>query len=256
MSESPSPVPVAAATITPTSAPNPDKPIPEKIKRTRYPGLLDKRQLAEISTLNTLVSLINGDPGILARIGDDQIITAAFLEGLDRDLRFVNQFASGAVQAVVSGLQTTAAETDARTILVQQIHYLQSKAKVKYAGNTRALLGYGIGTRINANRPTLEAAASTIIEQLKTDTLPKITAQHAADLQAALDTFRQRQVDQTGKKGDSTTLRRQVKTLVASLSQRRRQLQHAADGEYPYTDPNNAGIRHKCGLPVDRPLSP
>ena len=36
----------------------------------------------------------------------------------------------------------------------------------------------------------------------------------------------------------------------------RRQLQHAADGEYPYTDTANAGMRRKFDLPLDRPLNP
>jgi hypothetical protein len=37
---------------------------------------------------------------------------------------------------------------------------------------------------------------------------------------------------------------------------RRRQLQHAADGEYPFTNPANAGMRRKFDLPLDRPLNP
>ena len=41
-----------------------------------------------------------------------------------------------------------------------------------------------------------------------------------------------------------------------ALATRRRQLQHAADGEYPFTDPANAGMRRKFDLPLDRPLSP
>lgn len=32
-------------------------------------------------------------------------------------------------------------------------------------------------------------------------------------------------------------------------------IQPAADGEYPYTDPANAGLRRKFDLPLDRPLN-
>ena len=156
--------------------------------------------------------------------------------------------------AKVGGKITTAAEAVARSALVAQIHYIQSKAKVKHPGQEPVLRAYGIGTNIQLNRPALEAAASTIIEKLKTDTLPKITAKHATDLQAALEAYRQSQVDQVGKKGDATTLRQQLATLVASLGVRRRQIQHAADGEFPFTDPANAGTRRKFGLPVDQPL--
>jgi hypothetical protein len=36
----------------------------------------------------------------------------------------------------------------------------------------------------------------------------------------------------------------------ASPVPRRRQPQHAADGEYPFTDPANAGMRRKLDLPA------
>jgi hypothetical protein len=47
-----------------------------------------------------------------------------------------------------------------------------------------------------------------------------------------------------------------MKTNLPALATRRRQLQHAADGEYPWTDPANAGMRRKCDLPLDRLLNP
>ena len=42
-----------------------------------------------------------------------------------------------------------------------------------------------------------------------------------------------------------------MKNKLSSLAVRRRQLQHAADGEYPRTDPANAGMRRKFDLLVD-----
>ena len=33
-------------------------------------------------------------------------------------------------------------------------------------------------------------------------------------------------------------------------------IQNSADGEYPLTDPANAGMRRKLDLPLDRPLNP
>jgi hypothetical protein len=40
-----------------------------------------------------------------------------------------------------------------------------------------------------------------------------------------------------------------MKTNPPHIVLRRRQLQHSADGEYPFTDPANAGMRHKFDLP-------
>jgi len=45
-------------------------------------------------------------------------------------------------------------------------------------------------------------------------------------------------------------------TNLPTLAMRRRQLQHAADGEFPFTDPANAGMKRKFDLPADRPLNP
>jgi hypothetical protein len=47
-----------------------------------------------------------------------------------------------------------------------------------------------------------------------------------------------------------------LKTNLPTLATRRRQPQHAADGEFPFTDPANAGMRRKFDLPLDRPLNP
>jgi len=37
-----------------------------------------------------------------------------------------------------------------------------------------------------------------------------------------------------------------MKTKLSSLPVRRRQLQHSADGEYPFNDPANAGLRREA----------
>jgi hypothetical protein len=47
-----------------------------------------------------------------------------------------------------------------------------------------------------------------------------------------------------------------MKTDLPTLATRCRQLQHAADGEYLFTDRANAGMRRKFDLPPDRPLNP
>ena len=242
-----------SATTTTTTDPAP-APVPAA-KTTRHHGLLDKHQLAEISKTSTLAGVINGDATILPQIQDDQIITPAFMTGLGNDLQFIGQYTGDVTQAATEGKLKTSAEETAKKALLGKIHYIQSKAKLKYAGNKGVLPEYSIGTNIDISRPALETAAGSIISRLKTDTLPKITAQHGTDLQAALDAYKKTKSDQTGEKADVITLRAKLTAMVASLAVRRSQLQHAADGEYPFTDPANAGMRRKFDLPLDRPLS-
>jgi len=232
----------------PTPAPTP------AAKTPKHHGLLDKHQLAEISHTNTIYG-VAGDPATFAKIQDDQIITADFMTKLGTDLQTMSQYTGGASEAVTDAKQETGAETTAKKVLLAKVHYIQSKAKVKYIGNSNALAEYGIGTNIDISRPALETAADNILNKLKTDTLPKIAAQHATDLKTASDTYKATKVTQVGGKGDAKDLRTKLTNMVVSLTLRRRQLQHDADGEFPYTDPASAGMRKKFDLPPTQPLN-
>ena len=233
----------------PTPAPAPKTP--------KHHGLLDKHQLAEISLANTIFGIAN-DPAVFANIQDDQIITSAFMTQLDIDLEGMSQYTGDVTEAKTHSKLDTGDEAVAKKILLDKIHYLQTKAKLKYAGAaTRGVLAdYGIGQNITISRAALETAAGNIVNKLKTDTLPKITAQHGADLKTALDNYKKTKVTQVGGKGDAITDHATLTAMVESIVTRRRQLQHAADGEYPYNDPASAGMRKKFSLPPDHPLNP
>lgn len=233
---------------TPTPTPAPAGKTP------KHHGLLDKHQLAEISYTNTIYGIAN-DPATFAKIQDNQIITPAFMTGLGADLETMSQYTGGASQAATDAKQETSAETAAKKVLLIKVHYIQSKAKIKYLGNHNALAEYGIGTNIDISRSALETAADNIFNKLKTDTLPKIAAQHSTDLKAASDAYKKTKVTQVGGKGDAVTSRQTLSDMVVSLATRRRQLQHAADGEFPFTDPASAGMRKKFDLPPTQPLN-
>jgi hypothetical protein len=231
----------------PTPTPTPKTP--------KTHGLLDKHQLAEISKTTTIYGIAS-DPAILAKIQDGMVITPAFMTQLGTDLQAAGQYTGGTAQAKTDAKMDTGAETPAKKSLLDKIHYIQSKAKLKYAGNKSVLPEYGIGQNITISRPALETAAGNILNKLKTDTLPKVTDQHSTDLQTALTAYQQTKVTQVAGKADATDQHTSLSQMVESLAVRRRQLQHAADGEFPYNDPASAGMRQKFDLPPDHPLNP
>jgi hypothetical protein len=142
-------------------------PAPTGGKTPKHHGLLDKHQLAEISKTSTIYGVIHGDPAIFAQIQDEQVITPAFLTALGAGLETTGQYTGDAAQASVEGKLKTTAEDDAKTALLKKIHYLQSKASLKYAGANRNVLAeYAIGTNLDLNRPTLETAAGNIVNKL------------------------------------------------------------------------------------------
>jgi hypothetical protein len=175
---------------------------------------------------------------------------------LGTDLAGMSQFTGNVAEAKTDSKLDTSSEAAAKKTLLDKIHYIQTKAKLKYAGNKGTLPDYGIGANITISRPVLETAAGNVVNKLKTDTLPKITAQHGTDLQTALDAYKKTKVAQVVGKGDAITGRAKLSAMVESLAVRRRQLQHAADGEFPYNDPSSAGMRIKFSLSPDHPLNP
>jgi hypothetical protein len=215
---------------------------------------LDKHQLAEISRANTIYGVAN-DPAVFAKIQDTTIVTAAFMTQLGTDLQGMSQYTGGASQAALDAKADTGDEATTKKTLLDKIHYIQSKARMKYPAHSPARGEYSIGANIDISRPALETAAGNVFNKLKTDTLPKITAQHSTDLQTALTAYQKTKVAQVGGKGDATDSRTQLAQMVESLAVRRRQLQHAADGEFPFNDPASAGMRQKFDLPPDRPLN-
>ena len=84
------------------------------------------------------------------------------------------------------------------------------------------------------------------------DGLPGVTAAKITGLQTALDDYKAVQGDQTGAQGDATKSRKLVEAAVADIIAKRREIQFAAEAEWPCTDPANAGIRAEFKLPRDR----
>jgi hypothetical protein len=236
----------AAGTAAPAPAP--------ATKAVKHHSLLNKAQLAEISHTNTIYGVAS-DPAVFAVIQDNLILTPAFMTQLGADLEGMSQYTGGASQAALDSQDDTKDEAAAEADLLAKVHYIQSKAKIKYPANHPARAEYGIGNKLPGNRPLLEATAGNIFNKLKSDTLPKIAAQHSTDLDASLKAYQKTKVDQKAGKGDAVTLRQKLADMVDSLAARRRQLQHATDGEYPYTDPANAGMRLKFDLPPNQPLA-
>ena len=171
---------------------------------------MNKAQLAEISHANTIYGVAS-DPAVFPSLQDDLILTPAFMTQLGQDLAGMSQYTGDASEATLDAQDDTHSETAAEDDLLAKIHYIQSKAKMKYPADHPAHAEYGIGDKLQGNRPLLEATAGNIFNKLKTDTLPKIVAQHSTDLDSSLKAFQKNKVDQKTGKGDAMTLRQKLR---------------------------------------------
>jgi hypothetical protein len=181
----------------PTPAPAPKTP--------KHHGLLDKHQLAEISLANTIYGVAN-DPAIFPKIQDEPDHNACIYDAVGNDLAGMSQYTGNVAEAKTDSKLDTSSEAAAKKALLDQnpLHPDQGQIEI-CRQQPHVLPDYGIGTNITISRPALETAADNVVNKLKTDTLPKITAQHGTDLQTALDAYKKTKVAQVAAKATRPT---------------------------------------------------
>lgn len=192
-------------------------------------------------------------PALAARTIDTTFVTT-----LSNDSKTARNQLSTAVSSTTSKTTDVVGESSAETDLVGAIHEIQSAAKQKYGRTQHTVLAdYHVNTkpRMDANRATLEQASQNIINKLATDTLPGITPVKVANLTTLRTAYVNSKDPTTGDQSAATGARKQLEDQIHSITDRRIQLQHAADAEWPYTNPANAGIRQEFQLPLSRPFN-
>lgn len=241
-----------ADTPTPPPAPNGDN-------KPRSPrGKVNKEWLQEVSKTESIVKTAEKPEYagiIIVQTNGEGDINPAFFALLKGRIVRAKELINQAITKTVGKEVMTDAESIAQTNLVNGIREVQKRANQKYADTTPLVLkDYFVGAEIDTNRPLLETVADSIIEKLKTDTLPKIDAAKKTALATLSQAYKDSQSGQSGEQAGATSARAGLEELVGLISGGRRKLQFAADADWPHTDPKNAGIRVEFQLPADRPF--
>lgn len=237
------------ADTTPTT---PETPTPnETTKNTRTRGVVNQNLLDELTAAEEIVAVTRKD-GYSVKLADGGI-EAAKITALSAAIVAARTLASQATQGTTGKQGVTQDEAKLFDNLVNKIKEVQKRARQKYdATEPVKLKDYAVGQRFDNSRSLLEQTANNVLEKLKTDTLPGIGAGKIAALEAALKDYQGVQTDQSGAQSGATTARKNLETAVDDIIARRREIQFAADAEWPHTDPANAGIRVQFKLPPDR----
>ncbi|MBI4327948.1 MAG: hypothetical protein HY674_22180 [Chloroflexi bacterium] len=182
-------------------------------------------------------------------------LPAAKLTILANDIAAAQKLAAQVAQSATGKQDTTQTETASMKKLIGLLTSVQKRARQKYKAKNPLLLNdYAIGEKWYNSRPILERTAASILAKLAKDTLPAIDAAKIAEIQKARDEYKPVQTDQTGGQTDASTDRARLEAAVKDIAARRREIQFAADDQWPHTDKANAGIRAEFKLPVDRAL--
>ncbi len=203
-------------------------------------------------------------------------ITESFLASLTSHIGRCRQKSSEAMQQTILKENYTAEEGQAKKALLKSIAEIQSAAKQKYARSNPVMLqDYCIGKDIDASRAALEQYSQNILEKLggdpnqfpstpgtpqtasslPADTLPGITPEKVAALGALRSKWMELQSKQAHSQALATSLRAERDALVQTITDKRIQIQFAAEAEWPASEPVSAGKRRAFLLQPSRPFS-
>ena len=232
--------------------PTPQSPPEPTPKRVRSP--LNKAQEAELNKAEQ-IGRTSQKAAYAGRLAAREIISG-FVNQLLADAASARTKSADALHSTTGKTSASLTENNAEANLVVAIQEIQAAARQKYARTQpEKLRDYFIGQKLTGNRPMLEGYSQAIIDKLATDTLPGITPEKVANLGTLRAASIAANATQGGAQSDATTGRTDLDAMVQSIKDRRMEIQFAADAEWPYTKPGNAGVRKEFYLPSDRPFS-
>jgi hypothetical protein len=244
---------------TPTPTPTPE---PQPAATTSKRGVINKQQEQSVALAEQVVTAASKDEYATV-LETEHEITPDFIAQLGSDCETARGGLGQIVQSAVAGGVATGGKTGSKKALLQAIRKIQAAARQKYAGSQPlSLKDYFIGQKIDANQFMPEEIGTAILNKISppddsdipADVLPGVTAGKIAALSSALAAYTTAWGAQTSAQSDKVKGHFALNVLIKSINDRRRLVQFAADGEWPFDDAANAPIRREFGLPVNRPF--
>lgn len=246
----------------PTPSPAPT-PAPTPAVKTRKRGIGNLKQQKSL-TLAEAVCTAAAQPEYAGILDTGHEITPDFIAELADDCATARGDLGQIVEKAVAKGMATGTKTGTKKALIRAIRAIQAAARQKYSGSQPLMLKeYYIGEKIDATDQSLEQVGTAISDLISppagsstaADVLPGVNAAKISALANAVTAYTAAWSAQTAAKSDKEKGHLTVSSLIDSIDDRRRQVQFAADGEWPFDVAANAPIRREFGLPVNRPFT-
>lgn len=228
----------------------------EEVKRPRVKGAINSRYAASLDVATQLIAVARRAeyaPTLAARQ-----ITTEFLTSLEADIITCYGSFSSASSSTVAKTGATQSEADHKESILLLLQEIQSAALQKTAGRKEReneIKGYYIGTALAVqDRASLIQIAHNIADTLEKDTLPGIPTTRATELRTAIAAWLSAGSTQGAAGTTAKDKRKEALTLLEDITDRRVQIQFAADAAWPARNKDNAGIRTDFLLPKTRPF--
>lgn len=246
-SSTPAPLPEdAGGNVTPNIS-----VVPEPRPRSA-PGMFNKRQILQLDRCDLVTAAALKYQAQLV----DEGIEVADVNALVADTVLTRRRARSAVSHTKAKEGATGRLGSTRRELMRELRRAQAKAKNAYQFSSPGKLAdYHVGEPINTSRPLLEQTSQDIIDQTNTDRPSNVDTNFINRMQNARTAWINARNAQTNEKSDAKTVRSQRDAEVASITDRRIQIQLAADAHWPAGVAANAGIRGEFLLEPNRALN-
>ena len=168
-----------------------------------------------------------------------------------------------AKEASDTGEQITGAGADAESAIRKTVEYIRSKVRLKITQNPtmtapdkQALRDrYFIGENVFADEGTAGQSVGTILTHAAEDALPAIDADKLAAYQKQLSAFTGKPASQTQQQSVATKKRQERDAKFVEIMRLRQEIQHAADGAWPWHEKDSTAKRVLYKLPAGRPYT-
>jgi hypothetical protein len=240
---------------TQTQAPQAEQqpPAPETEKPKTQRGIINKLYVDALDKAGQVTTAAKKSEYASKLVEHE--IDSEFVSMLETDIANCHRRVGRATDFTSDLRVATEAEAQAKTTLLNCIKGVQAAAKQKYSRTTpRQLKDYFVGEDLDSSRAMLTQIADSILEVLTKDTLPGINGIKTAACKVARDAYENAHNAHVDLQSKATSERNAIETLVKSITDRRVQIQFAADGEWPADDNGHSPVRKEFQLPTDRPL--
>jgi hypothetical protein len=185
-----------------------------------------------------------------------RLITLEFLAGLRGKIDACRALAAGGLGSRADYQSLVRATRAAKEILMEKLREIQAAAKQKFARKARVKLkDYFIGMEIDANEPILWAVAFGILAVAQDDALPGLTPEMIAEAKAASATWERARFERDSSKWSSVGNTELRAHAVKEITDRRMEIQFAAESTWPSGRAGNEAARVQFYLPPSRPYT-
>jgi hypothetical protein len=234
--------------------------------------MLDRLQDDE-EIINAALDKANNDPAFAAAVAphcldrDNTVaITPASLTALSVQAAAARAIGAEVISGRAAFHSVTDDEDDDKATAIAAIRNVQTRAKGKYEEADPARLAAWFIGKALSTRSQITLAGTAAYTLLRTsdddgnpitpqDTLPGFGPTQINQLKIDLGSYFQVQTKQSGAQSKAAGSLVDFEDECAQIGRRRRKLQLAVDAERPSTDPTNAPLRTRLGMPGDKAMS-